>query len=187
MPSFRLPSSIWKIPVSWVSRTRTPCWRLCFVWLRLRREKWEKDACVLTVVESYYFCSRGLVFTRCPRIPFQVSSWRPLCLGGHLLRQGGNSLSARVVHVYSCNRLKGSGPAPAVLDPPLHYRAVLQCWSRFKSWQSYWMTRQSWEVRAPPAQAQFDWFWERKENYQLLTVKNKNKSDQIKDTRSMQE
>ena len=109
MPSFRLPFSIWKIPVSKVSRTQPPCW-LGFVWLRLRREKWKR--CVRThgcwvklLLQSWMWSSPAA-----PRAPSQVSSWRSLCLlGGHLLTQSGNSLSARVVHVNSCNWLKGSG------------------------------------------------------------------------------
>ena len=106
MPSFRLLFSIWKIPASKVSRTRPPYW-LAFVWLRLRREKWKR--CVRT-----YGCWVKFVavvdgiFTRCPQSSFPSVSWRSLCLlGGHLLTQGGNSLSARVFHVNSCNWLEG--------------------------------------------------------------------------------
>ena len=107
MPSFRLLFSIWKIPASKVSRTRPPYW-LAFVWLRLRREKWKR--CVRT-----YGCWVKFVavvdgiFTRCPQSSFPSVSWRSLCLlGGHLLTQGGNSLSARVFHVNSSIWLVGS-------------------------------------------------------------------------------
>ena len=88
MPSFRLLSSIWKIPASKVSRTRPPYW-LAFVWLRLRREKWKR--CVRT-----YGCWVKFVavvdgiFTRCPQSSFPSVSWRSLCLlGGHLLTVAG--------------------------------------------------------------------------------------------------
>ena len=123
MPSFRLPFSIWKIPAWKVSRTQPPCW-LGFVWLRLRREKWKR--CVRTygcwvklLLQSWMGSSPAA-----PRVPSQVSSWRSLCLlGGHLLTQGGNSLSARVLHVNSCNWLKGAGEAPMVTRPAIAYRA----------------------------------------------------------------
>ena len=119
MPSFRLPFSIWKIPVSKVSRTQPPCW-LGFVWLRLRRERWKR--CVRThgcwvklLLQSWMWSSPAApeLLSKCPRgglfVFSEVTFWH----------KAGNSLMARVVHVNSCNWLKGSGSGTGG-DPARH-------------------------------------------------------------------
>ena len=125
MPSFRLPFSIWKIPVSKVSRTQPPCW-LCFVWLRLRREKWKR--CVRThgcwvklLLQSWMWSSPAApeLLSKCPRgglfVFSEVTFWHK---AGTLYRHVCSMLT-RVID------WRGAGEAPMVTRPAMSYRASL--------------------------------------------------------------